>query len=83
VRDIEKQLIEEINKAMQTRKQTQAAFASSKNVNRQAVNPYFTGRKSLLTETGKDLLEFLGVRIKLEVIDDSEVQNSTVRTSKT
>jgi transcriptional regulator with XRE-family HTH domain len=82
VRDIEQQLIEEIAKAMQARKQTQAAFASSKNINRQAVNPYFTGRKSLLTETGKDLLEFLGVRIKLEVIDDNEARNKIIGVKK-
>ena len=55
---------------MRERGVTQSDFASSKGIMRQTVNPYFKGRKSLLTETGKDLLEFLGVKIRLEVIPD-------------
>jgi hypothetical protein len=59
VRDIEQQLIAEIIKAMQTRKQTQAAFASSKNINRQAVNPYF-GSKILADRNRKGLARVSG-----------------------
>lgn len=51
---------------MQREGKTQADFAAFKGVSRQSVNPYFAGRKGLLTETGKELLEFLGVTIKLE-----------------
>lgn len=65
---------------MQARRVTQSEFAASKGITRQTVNPYFTGKKSLLTETGKDILEFLGVRIKLEVIEDG--QKATTRRTR-
>ena len=44
---------------------TQSDFAKANGRSRQAVNPYFAGRKALLTETGKDLLEFLNMEIVL------------------
>ncbi|AFD25909.1 hypothetical protein DGo_CA1982 [Deinococcus gobiensis I-0] len=48
---------------------TQAEFATFKGASRQAVNPYFTGKKALLTDTALELFEFLGVRVKLEPIE--------------
>lgn len=70
MRNIEQQLIEQIELVMRERGVTQSDFASSKGIMRQTVNPYFKGKKSLLTETGKNLLEFLGVKIRLEVVKD-------------
>jgi transcriptional regulator with XRE-family HTH domain len=80
VRNIEQQLIDQVMDIMQARRITQSEFAASKGITRQTVNPYFTGKKSLLTETGKDILEFLGVRIKLEVIEDG--QKATTRRTR-
>ncbi|AXH00505.1 helix-turn-helix domain-containing protein [Deinococcus wulumuqiensis] len=51
---------------------TQADFAAHKGVSRQSVNPYFNGKRSLFTETGRELLDFLGLRIRLEPIDPPE-----------
>lgn len=51
---------------MRSQGKTQADFAAHKGVTRQSVNPYFAGRKGLLTDTGKELLDYLGVTIKLE-----------------
>ena len=65
MRDVEAELIAQIEEAMRKSGKTQADFAAHKGTTRQAVNPYFSGRKSLLTETGKDLLDFLGVSIRL------------------
>jgi len=65
VRDIENELLNRIQEAMKTKGITQSDFAKAHGKSRQAVNPYFAGRKSLLTETGKDLLEFLGMEIVL------------------
>jgi hypothetical protein len=53
----------------------QTGFALAKSKSRQAVNPCFTGRKSLLTDTGKGLLEYLGVRIRLEIVRNDEKAN--------
>ena len=64
---------------MRERRITQSGFAASKGIMRQTVNPYFSGKKSLLTETGKDLLEYLGVRIKLEVIGNGEKEKRRAR----
>lgn len=50
---------------MQKKGVTQSNFAKAHGRSRQAVNPYFAGRKSLLTKTGKDLLEFLNMEIML------------------
>lgn len=80
MRNIEQQLIDQVMDIMQARRVTQSEFAASKGITRQTVNPYFTGKKSLLTETGKDILEFLGVRIKLEVIEDG--QKATTRRTR-
>ncbi|WP_407543686.1 helix-turn-helix transcriptional regulator (plasmid) [Deinococcus radiomollis] len=65
MRDIESELLQRIHDAMKKKGVTQSDFAKAYGKSRQAVNPYFAGRKSLLTETGKDLLEFLGVEIVL------------------
>jgi transcriptional regulator with XRE-family HTH domain len=80
VRNIEQQLIDQVMDIMHARRVTQSEFAASKGITRQTVNPYFTGKKSLLTETGKDILEYLGVRIKLEVIEDG--QKATTRRTR-
>jgi transcriptional regulator with XRE-family HTH domain len=72
VRDIENQLLDEIFRVMRRRGLTQKDFAAAKGKTPQAVNPYFRGHKSLLTDTGKDLLEFLGVRIRLELIEEAK-----------
>jgi len=65
VRDIETELLKRIQEVMSAKGLTQSDFAKAHGRSRQAVNPYFAGRKALLTETGKDLLEFLGVEIVL------------------
>lgn len=69
MRKIERLLLDEIEQIMCQKGLTQQDFATKKGISRQAVNPYFTGRRGLLTDTGKDLLEFLGMRIKLEPIE--------------
>lgn len=51
---------------------TQAEYARRMGISRQQINQYMTGRRSLLTSTGKDLLESLGVRIRLEPIQEVE-----------
>lgn len=66
---MEAQLLEEVRRVMREKGITQTDFADNKGISRQAVNPYFAGRRGLLTDTGKDLLEFLGVRIRLEPIE--------------
>lgn len=43
----------------------QADYARAVGISRQSVNDYFKGRRGLLTDTGKDLLEYLGVEIRL------------------
>jgi hypothetical protein len=43
-------------------------------VKRQTVSQYFTGRKGLLTNTGKDLLEFLEVEIRLVARGEKDAQ---------
>ncbi|WP_245557599.1 helix-turn-helix domain-containing protein [Deinococcus peraridilitoris] len=65
MRTIEQELLEQIKQVMRQSGKTQADFAAHQETSRQAVNPYFSGKKSLLTETGKDLLDFLGVSIQL------------------
>ena len=66
---MEAELIEELEKVMRRAGRTQTEFAAFKGVSRQSVNPYFSGKRALLTETAKDLLDFLGMRIKLEPIE--------------
>ncbi|WP_043801923.1 helix-turn-helix domain-containing protein [Deinococcus gobiensis] len=69
MRHIEAELIGELEQAMRRAGKTQAEFATFKGASRQAVNPYFTGKKALLTDTALELFEFLGVRVKLEPIE--------------
>ena len=72
MRDIEAELKNQIEDAMRRSGKTQADFAAHKGVSRQSVNPYFNGKRSLFTETGRELLAFLGLRIRLEPIDPPE-----------
>lgn len=69
---MEQQLADQIAHVMRVKGLTQQDFATHRGVTRQSVSPYFNGRKGLLTGTAEDLLKFLGVRIKLEVIEDAE-----------
>jgi transcriptional regulator with XRE-family HTH domain len=69
VRTIEQQLADEIAYHMRIKGVTQTDFANHRGVSRQSVSPVFSGRGGLLTGTAKDLLEWLGVRIKLEPIE--------------
>lgn len=62
---MEAQLLEEVKRVMREKGVSQTDFAEKKGISRQAVNPYFAGRRGLLTDTGKDLLEFLGVEVRL------------------
>ena len=71
---IEKDLLNEIHRVMRERNISQGDFAAHRNVTRQSVNPYLTGRKLLLTAIGSDLLEFLGVRVKLEIIEPTQTE---------
>ena len=68
-RTMDQQLLDEIAHVMRVKGISQTDYATHKGVTRQSVSQFFTGRKALLTGTGKDLLEFLGVRLKLEIID--------------
>jgi DNA-binding transcriptional regulator YiaG len=65
VNNIEKELLNEIHRIMRDKELSQGDYAKHRNVSRQSVNPYLTGRKLLLTAIGSDLLEFLNVEIKL------------------
>ena len=66
---MEQQLLDEIAFVMRVKGITQKDFADHKKTTRQNVNPIFNGRSGVLTGMGKDLLEFLGVKIKLEMIE--------------
>jgi transcriptional regulator with XRE-family HTH domain len=68
VRNIEDQIRKEIARVMQQKGITQTEYAAAKGISRQSINPYLTGRKLLLTPVASDLLEYLGVQIKLEII---------------
>ncbi len=65
MREIEKQLLSEIKRVMAEKGIKQADYARAVGISRQSVNDYFKGRRGLLTDTGKDLLEYLGVEIRL------------------
>ncbi|GEM88527.1 helix-turn-helix domain-containing protein [Meiothermus granaticius] len=65
MREIEKQLLSEIRRVMAEKGIRQADYARAVGVSRQSVSSYFQGRRGLLTDTGKDLLEYLGVEIRL------------------
>jgi DNA-binding XRE family transcriptional regulator len=62
--------MDEIAYVMRVKGISQTDFAKAQGVTRQSVNALFTGRTKALTGTARDLLEYLGVRIKLEVIDE-------------
>ena len=64
--------MDEVAYVMRVKGLSQKDFAEHKGVTRQSVNAVFTGRNKLLTGSGRELLEFLGVRIKLEVIGDGK-----------
>ena len=66
---MEQQILDEIAYVMRVKGVTQKEFAEHKGVSRQSVNSVFTGRTKMLTGTGRELLEYLGVRIKLEPIE--------------
>lgn len=72
MRTIEQDLADQIALLMRVKGISQTDFAKHRGVSRQSVSPAFRGKGGLLTGTGRDLLEFLGVRIKLEVIPESE-----------
>lgn len=69
VRDIEAELRAQLQEVMRRSGKTQADFAAHQGVSRQSVNAYFTGRRSLLTDTGRDLLEFLELRLYVEPLE--------------
>jgi transcriptional regulator with XRE-family HTH domain len=66
---MEQQLLDEIAYVMRVKGISQTDFATHKGVSRQSVSQFFTGKKSMLTGTARDLLDYLGVRIKLEMIE--------------
>lgn len=68
---MEAQLLQEIKRIMIEKGIKPSEFADQKGISRQSVSQYMTGKRGLLTDTGKDLLEYLGVRIKLEVVDNA------------
>lgn len=65
MKDIETKLINQIKQAMQEKGLKQVDYARDRGINRQSVNDYFSGRRGLLTDTGADLLEWLGLEIRL------------------
>lgn len=64
--------MDEVAYLMRVRGLTQRDFAQHKHVTPQSVNQVFTGKVKMLTGQGRELLDWLGVRIKLEVIPDNE-----------
>lgn len=66
---MEEDILDQIAYVMRVKGLTQADFAEHKNVSRQSVNSIFTGRNKMLTGTGRELLDWLGLRVKLEVIE--------------
>lgn len=69
---MEQQLADEIAFVMRIKGISQTDFAKHRGVTRQSVSPIFSGRGGLLSGTAQDLLEFLGVRIKLEMIEPEQ-----------
>ncbi len=67
--------MDEVAYLMRVRGLSQRDFAQYKNVTPQSVNALFKGKNKMLTGQGRELLEWLGVRIKLEVIDDEKQAN--------
>ncbi|MDX2005594.1 MAG: helix-turn-helix transcriptional regulator [Meiothermus sp.] len=62
---MEQQLLKEVQNLMDTKGITQAEYARAKGVSRQTVNQLFSGKRGLLTESAAELLEYLGVEIRL------------------
>ena len=71
---MEEQLLDEVAHQMRLKGLTQTDFAVAKNVTRQSVNALFTGRTKILTGTARELFEYLGVRLKLEVIEPNQTE---------
>lgn len=69
---MEQQLLEEVERVMRQKGVSQAEYARQKDKSRQHINLYIKGKKPLLTSTGTELLEYLGVRIRLEVIEEEK-----------
>ena len=76
MRTIEEQLLDEIAYVMRIKGISQTDYATAKGVTRQSVYAMFTGRTKMFTGTARGLLEHLGVKIKLEVIEDAPTGNS-------
>lgn len=70
MRTIEQEIADQVAYVMRVKGITQADFAKHRGVTRQAVSTVFSGKSGILTGTAKDLFEWLGVRIKLDVIED-------------
>ncbi len=68
---MEQELADQIAHIMRVKNIKQKDIAEARGVSRQAVSRVLQG-KHLLTGTCSELLEYLGVRIKLEVIDDGK-----------
>lgn len=69
---MEADLVAEVARTLRRAGKTQKGFALSKGVSPQAVNPYFTGSKALLTDTAIELFEYLGVRVRLEPVEKGD-----------
>jgi transcriptional regulator with XRE-family HTH domain len=69
-RTIREQLLDEIAHVMRVKDVSQRDFAEHKGVSPQSVNQIFTGRRGLLTSSGIELFEYLGVRLRLEIISE-------------
>jgi predicted XRE-type DNA-binding protein len=81
VRTIEQQLADQILLIMRTKNLKQKDIADARGVSRQAISRVLQG-KHLLTGTCSEMLEFLGVRIKLEVIPESERISTPTRDAR-
>ena len=69
MRTIEQQILDEVAHVMRVKGISQKDFADAKGVTRQSVNAMFNGRTKMLTGTARELLEYLGVRVRLEVVE--------------
>ena len=72
MKKIETELLNEIHRVMREKGVNQTDYAKHRGTSRQSVNPYLTGRKLLLSPVGSDLLEYLGVKVKLEIVNDGK-----------
>ena len=71
---MEQKLADQIDYLMRVKGLTQTEFAKHRGVTRQSVSRVFTGKGGLLTGTAKDLLEWLGVELKLEPKEEAKRQ---------